>query len=50
MEKVLERLKEELEKNCLDEEIQVNRHDLTELIQEYEIATGRKKRWEDERW
>ncbi|EJR55400.1 hypothetical protein OAT02_00285 [Bacillus thuringiensis] len=50
MDEILERLKEQLEINCDDEKVMVDCLDLMELIQEYEIETGRKKRWLDERW
>ena len=50
MDKVLERIKEQLEKYQDDENVIVNCYDLWDLVQEYEIETGRRKRWEDERW
>ncbi|WP_168714412.1 hypothetical protein [Niallia nealsonii] len=50
MDKVLERLKYQLENNSYKDEVLVSYYDLVELIQEYEIATGKKKRWTDERW
>lgn len=50
MNELPERLKYQLYKNCLDQSVTVDRYDLIELIQEYEIATGKKKRWNDEFW
>ncbi|WP_186323258.1 hypothetical protein [Bacillus nitratireducens] len=50
MNEILERLKEQLEIHRDDEKVMVDRLDLMELIQEYEIETGRKKSWLDERW
>ncbi|WP_180232505.1 hypothetical protein [Bacillus thuringiensis] len=50
MNEILERLKEQLEIYRDDEKVMVDRLDLMEFIQEYEIETGRKKRWLDERW
>jgi len=50
MNEILERLKEQLEIHRDDEKVMVDRLDLMELIQEYEIETGRKKRSLDERW
>lgn len=50
MNEILERLKEQLEIRRDDEKVMVDRLDLMKLIQEYEIETGRKKRWPDERW
>jgi hypothetical protein len=46
----MERLKGRLEINRHDDEVIVDYYDLVQLIQEYEIETGRKKRWTDERW
>ncbi|MGH0950476.1 hypothetical protein [Bacillus mycoides] len=52
MNEILERLKERLDIHCADEMVKVEHSDLVKLIQKYEIATSRKKRWpdEDERW
>ncbi len=48
MDKLLQRVKKQLEKHKDDENVIVNRYDLMILIQEFE--TGIKKRWNDERW
>jgi len=50
MEDVLERLKSQMHKNVIDENVTVKHDDLLELIQEYEIETGIKKQWLDEWW
>lgn len=50
MDRVLKRLKKQLDKHKDDENVIVDRYDLMDLIQEYEIETGRRKRWNDERW
>lgn len=50
MDKVLERIKEQLKKHRDDENVIVNRYDLMILIQEYEFEAGIKNRWIDERW
>jgi hypothetical protein len=54
MDEVLERLKEDLERACNNrtEFMLVDRADLIELIEAYEIESGRKKNimWDDERW
>lgn len=34
----------------MDKSITIELYDLIELVQEYEIETGRRKRWDDERW
>lgn len=50
MDKVLERIRKQLEAHGNDEWVPVDRYDLMNLVQEYEFETGRKKRWFDERW
>ncbi|SCC50777.1 MULTISPECIES: hypothetical protein [Priestia] len=50
MDELLERLKDQIENNFYNDETTVKACDLMELIYEYEIETGRRKRWNDERW
>lgn len=50
MDKVLERIKRQIEKHTDDENVLVNGYDLLKLVQEYEIEIGIKNRWNDERW
>ncbi|WP_180317023.1 hypothetical protein [Cytobacillus kochii] len=50
MDDILDRLKDNLENNADREEVLIRRYDLIKLIHEYEIETGRKKNWKDERW
>jgi len=48
--KVLERIRKQIDKHKDDENVIVDRYDLMNLVQEYEFETRRKKRWNDERW